>query len=178
MYPGCGYDNNWDLGLSEGEPGFDHVALRLGNTAELDEYEDLLAGNGVDYTRAESEEPGVHTSIGFELPSEKEIEFVSLEDYEYHYAVETLESRQSTAPRDADHVALMSHELRQDIDFLRDTAGFRITSELQEDGQSVGAFTRFGDRHHDIAWIAGPPEFDLHHLAWEMNGSEHLMPHG
>jgi len=39
VYPGCGYDNNWDLGLSEGEPGFDHVALRLGNTAELDEYD-------------------------------------------------------------------------------------------------------------------------------------------
>jgi catechol 2,3-dioxygenase len=70
VYPGCGYDNNWDLGLSEGEPGFDHVALRLGNTAELDEYEDLLAGNGVDYTRAESEESGVthehrfRTSVG------------------------------------------------------------------------------------------------------------------
>ncbi|MCW8173575.1 hypothetical protein D8S78_23200 [Natrialba swarupiae] len=85
VYLGCGLDENYDLGLVEGQTGVEHFALRV-TAEEIEEYESRLDDAGVETERV-SDEPGQTDGLRFSLPSDVEMELVTVADSSYHHPV-------------------------------------------------------------------------------------------
>lgn len=173
VYLGCGLDDHFDIGLTEGGTGLDHFAIRVG-AAMFDE----LADRHPDARRTDGDDPGQERGLGFALPSGIELEFVTLDQERYQHISDTAHpDRGSLAPLDADHVNLASTKVRDDVEFIRDELGFDV-SEIQRDadsGQWELVFTRYGDYHHDVAFtLVDDPDATLHHFAFTMESTDHL----
>ena len=175
VYLGCGLDENFDLAVSEGGTGLDHVGIRVGDEEAVEEYEARLDDAGVDTKRTDDDQPGQGAGVQFEIPGGQAVEFVTTRDWEYHHADESVGDRGGIAPIDLDHITLMSPDVQTDAEFLVDHADFRISNVIvDENDKWGGAFTRHGVHHHDIAFLGGPPHFSTHHIAWEMRSADHM----
>ncbi|RQH02398.1 VOC family protein [Natrarchaeobius oligotrophus] len=177
VYLGCGLDENFDLAVSEGGTGLDHVAVRVESEDEVESYEARLTDEGVDVRRTDGEEPGQGVGVQFETPTGKRVEFVTVEDWAYFHSDEAQDGRLGVTPPDLDHVTLMSPDVQADAEFLRDVVDFKISNVIvaeENDDEWGGAFTRHGVHHHDIAFLGGPPEYSMHHVAWEMESTEQM----
>lgn len=173
VYLGCGLDDHFDIGLTEGGTGLDHFALRVGETTF-----DALADRHPYADRTDGDDPGQERGLAFSLPSGIDLEFVTLDQERYQHISDTAHpDRGSHAPLDADHVNLASTRVQDDVEFIRDELGFDV-SEIQRDadsGQWELVFTRYGDYHHDVAFtLVDDPEASLHHFAFTMESTDHL----
>ena len=174
VYLGCGLDGNFDLAVSEGGTGIEHVAVRASDATVVDDYEDRLSGRGVDVHRVDGDEPGQAAGVRFELPSGVPMEVVAVADGAYEHATASTDGRAGQAPSTLDHVQLFTPDVNEDLAFLRDVVGLRISDVGEtEEGAWRMAFTRVTDYHHDVA-LFDDPDDSLHHLAWEMNDVSHL----
>lgn len=184
VFLGCGLDGNFDLAIAEGGTGLDHFAIRA-DEATFDTYVDRLAAEGVDVERTDGGEPGQERGARFALPaSGLTAEIVTVADRRYHNpaAVDGLETaadvhpeRSPLAPLDLSHVTVLTPDVREDVEFLRDVVGLSVSDVglTDEGGTWRIAFTRAGEYHHDVAFIADP-EDTLHHVAWEVRDVGHL----
>lgn len=177
VYLGCGLDEHFDLGITEGGAGLDHFAIRVGKE-EFADIADRLADSDVDVERTDGTEPGQERGLRLSLPSDVAIEFVVVEQERYQHVSDTaIERRQTIAPHETDHVNLASTKVREDVEFLRDVLGFDVT-EIQRDADSGRwelVFTRFDDYHHDVALTqVDDPEWTLHHYAFTMESMDHM----
>lgn len=176
VYLGCGLDANYDLGLVEGKTGLEHFAVRVDSAAELDGYEERLADAGVDVERPDTDEPGQAEAIRFALPSGVEMELVTVEDSAYHHPTRSVGDRPRVAPRDFDHVNVMTHDVDADVEFVTDHFDFWVSDKIEsETGIAVQAWTRFGEYHHDVGFsTADNVAYTLNHVAFEMENLEHV----
>lgn len=176
VYLGCGLDANYDLGLVEGETGLEHFAVRVDDENELDEYEARLADAGVDVYRPAADEPGQAEAIRFSLPSGVEMELVTVEDSAYHHPTRSVGDRPRIAPRDFDHVNVMTYDVDADLAFLTDHLDFAVSDRIEsETGITVQAWTRRGEYHHDVGLsTADNVAYTLNHVAFEMENLDHI----
>lgn len=177
-YLGCGLDSNYDLAIEEGEPGVEHVAVRVSDVKKLDIYEERLTDDGFETVRTGGDEPGQEHGLRFRLPSGLAVELVTVEDKQYkHGESAAVEGRHIGAPLDINHYTFVSPDVKRDAQFLENYADFKI-SEIVDDW-SGGAFLRRGDKHHDIAIfnLPGAPEdrASHHHTAFSLSSTDHMV---
>ena len=176
IYLGCGVDDRYDLVLTEGGTGVDHFALRVDDRETLDKYADSVADHGVETDRTHKTTAGIGEGVRFSLPSGVEAELVTVDDHGYRRPTDANPERGSHTPVDLDHITLMSTSIQDDVEFLTEPLGFRISEvhELPEGGWRF-AWTRFGHQHHDVALVNGDAlDETLHHLAFTMSSLSHM----
>ena len=179
IYFGCGLDGNYDLAIQQGEPGVEHIAVRIDAGPELEKYEERLASHGHEFKRTDGDEPGQERGLRVELPSQLPVELVAVSDNSYrHSEVVAVDGRSEIAPLDLNHYNFVSPDVREDAKFLRDVLDFNI-SEVVGDDWSGGAFLRRGDTHHDIAALGLPGAPDEHashhHTAFTVRSVDHMV---
>jgi len=176
VYLTCGYDERYDFVVTAGDAGVDHFAIRVDTADELDSYAEAVGATGADVERAHDGEDGLTDGVRFALPSGIGVELVTVDDPHYRRENETVAPRDGTASVDLDHITLMTDAIRDDVAFLEDALGFRV-SEIheREDDAWRFAWTRFGSQHHDVAFVnSDKPAWTLHHLAWTMTSIDYI----
>lgn len=144
IYLGCGLDENYDLAIQQGEPGVDHVAVRVQDEDELGVYEDRLASRGNEFERTDGDEPGQQRGLRVELPSQLPVELVTVGDKRYRHSDRAAtRGRDEIAPLDLNHYNYASPDVREDAEFLRDVLDFRVSETVGTDW-SGGAYLRRG----------------------------------
>ena len=176
-YLGTGYDENYDVALTEGRSGVAHFAVRVDDVDDIDHYEARLADAGVETARVDgADEPGQAKGLRFDLPCGARMELVTVEDRRYTHTNETPGgNRGGVSPVDVDHITLASTDAERDAQFLVDNLDFNISSVVTDGEEWEGAFTRRGDYHHDIAFLPNSDEErTVHHMAWEVRSIDHM----
>lgn len=179
IYYGCGLNENFDLAISEGNRGVEHVAVRVSDESVLTEYEDRLAERNVEFERTDNAEPGQERGLKVRLPSHLLLELVTVADRSYRHS-DSIASpdRDGIAPLDLDHYNFLSPVVKEDAEFMRDVLDFRVSETVLEDW-SGGAFLRKGDTHHDIALfeLPGTPDSHAghHHTAFTVRSVDHMV---
>jgi catechol 2,3-dioxygenase len=175
-YLGCGLDERYDLAVTEGGSGVDHVAIRVDGGEELDTYGRRLTDRGVATERTHAEDDRFGRGMRFSLPSGVGIELLTVEDSAYRHVTHPRGERAGVAPMDLDHVTLTSDRLEEDVEFLESTLDFRLSEvHEREEGGWRFAWTRFGTQHHDVAFVrSDDSEYTLHHLAFTMSSVDHM----
>jgi catechol 2,3-dioxygenase len=170
-------DHNFALTLEAGDGGLEHFAIRA-TEEELETAESRLSDEGVEYDVLEAAEPGQVRSLRFELPGGLPMELTVLEKRADpdRTDVPTPPTNQY-APKGQDHITLASPDVKTDTEFLRDVLGFNISDVAMAGPDTWGmSFTRWGDHHHDLAFIMEPSaqQTGLHHIAWQMTDVSHM----
>ncbi|WP_435348631.1 VOC family protein [Haloarchaeobius sp. HRN-SO-5] len=176
VYLGCGLDENYDVGLVEGQTGVEHFAIRLADGEELAHYENRLEDAGVDVERTDGAEPNQVEGVRFSLPSGVDMELVTVADASYHHPTKSVGERRRVTPRDVDHINLMSWDPDRDREFLETHLDFRMSDKIVgESGFTIQAWLRFGEFHHDVGIsTADNVAYTLHHLSFEMEGFDQI----
>jgi len=176
VYLGCGLDENYDVGLTDGGTGLEHFAIRVESADELARYESRLQAADIDTERVDGAEPNQVDGVRFTLPTGIDMELVTVADRRYHHPTDAIEGRSPAAPRDADHVNLMSWDVERDLEILVDPLEFAISDEIVGGtGFTMQAWTRSGELHHDVALsTADNVAYTLHHLSFEVDSVEHM----
>ncbi|MFB6297637.1 MAG: VOC family protein [Salinirussus sp.] len=176
VYLSCGLDDNYDLGLIEGGTGVDHFAIRLDDRDRLATYERRLEGAGFDTSRTDGAEPGQEAGLRLTLPTGLDLELVTVADASYHHPTQQHADRAAVAPRDVDHINVMSWDVGRDLDVLTDHLDFAVSDRIDgESGFPLQAWTRWGAFHHDVALSTADNVADtLHHLSFEVDDMDHI----
>lgn len=178
-YFSCGLDENYDIAIEEGGSGLHHLAIRVNDESELNAYEQRIEERNVETERTDGAEVSQTHGLRFDLPSsEVTIELVTVGDKRYKHSEEAvLDGRTAITPFDADHITIGSPDVKKDVRFLQDVLDFNVSDVIHTGSDEwKGAFTRFGDHHHDLALMKPPSgsEFKLAHFAWQMKSVEHI----
>jgi catechol 2,3-dioxygenase len=168
IYLGCGGDAAFDLSITKGGVGLDHLALSVGSIRELDHADRALNASGVRTSRTEGTEPGIRQAMRFDIPTGHEIELVVLAE-PLGYVHPTMWNRDAIySPVDINHVTLMCEDVRAAADFLVQTLNFHL-SDVVEPAPGIwgSAFLRLGENHHDVALLSSRRNC-LHHVAFQV----------
>jgi catechol 2,3-dioxygenase len=176
VYLGCGLDENYDVGLMEGGTGIDHFAIRVDDEAALESRASQLDAAGVAAERTDGVEPNQVAGLRFELPSGIYMEFVVVEDMDYHHLTRSVAGRDRLAPLDFDHPNLMIYDVDADLDFLANVLDLQVSDVIVgESGFTIQAWLRLGDHHHDLGLsLANDVVSTLNHIAFEMESIDHM----
>jgi catechol 2,3-dioxygenase len=176
-YLGCGLDTNFDLALRSGGTGVVHFAIRVDDEDHLERERYRLVQNGISFEERGGAEPGQQSALRFQLPSGHLMEYVVVKDNRYLKPSDPAHPRrQGFGPLDADHINLVTPNVRRLTEFLTDVLGFRVSDVSEpEPGFWAAAWTRYGNYHHDIGvTLTEDPTKTLHHIAWTMEGFDHM----
>jgi catechol 2,3-dioxygenase len=160
------------VALTGGGTGVRHFAVAVNSEEDLSRYEKRLGDMGVGTERSSDGEPGQGSAVRFRAPSGHAIELVAAPD------ASDAAPGGAVGARGLDHITLRTPDVRGLAEFLCSALDCKVSDAFSPAPEIWGAaWTRFGDLHHDIAIIGGPPggeEFTLDHLAWRMDGMEHV----
>lgn len=178
VYLGCGGDDNYDLALVGGGTGLSHFAFQVESEEDLKHYAGRLKEAGIGSEERTDGEPGQIKALRFAIPSGQQMELVIVEDRPHYLNPASPKHRRlrGIAPLDVDHITLRNGEQVKEVgEFLRDILDFRV-SDVFEPAPGVwgAAWLHVGDYHHDLAIMGGPPGNNLDHLAWTMDGMDHI----
>lgn len=180
VYLGCGLDQNYDLAITQGGTGVAHFAFQVDGEDDLARYRERLESAGIKVEVRNGAEPGQARGIRFGLPTGHQMELVVVEDRRaYLRPCASVSRRRGVTPNDVDHITLSVHapNVRRLAEFLRDVLGFYISDIFQPaPGVWAAAWTRVGEYHHDLAILGAQEDagWSLHHLAWAMDGIDHM----
>ncbi|MFC6765104.1 VOC family protein [Natrinema soli] len=180
VYLGCGRDDNYDVGLIEGETGIEHFAVRATDASVVEEYEQRLEGADVSTERTDGNEPGQEAGVRFSLPSGVAMEVVAVSDDKYQHFEEPKVSRGGQAPADVNHIQFLTPDVVADMEFLRDSVGLKISEIAGSPDDPEIAFARCKTFHHDVALkssqaLGETDNTSLHHLAFGFDSADHLV---
>src|SRR5690606_30809203 len=92
-----------------------------------------------------------------------------------HPAAPAVDRSRGIAPRDIDHITLRTTDVEGLASFLAETLFFHLVDiRRSADGPWRGAWLHVSDQHHDLAILRGQPGETLDHLAWTVDGIEHM----
>jgi catechol 2,3-dioxygenase len=173
VYLGCGLDHNYDLAIKEGGTGLSHFAIRIDEEEKLDYFEKRLKDHGVKAEPVHGMEPGQEKGIRFSLPCGNTMELVIVADNRYLNPARPVYPRiRGISPLNADHINLMSTNVKKESDFLKEVLEFRFSDIVEPEpgtGNWMMSWLRARDYHHDIALtVAKQPSDTLHHFAWSL----------
>jgi len=170
----CGGDVGFDLSLSAGGTGLDHLALSSQALTDFASAEARLNERGILARRVEISEPNVEGAIRFELPTSQVVELI-VRTQPAHYAHPSERYHEGFLNLiDINHVTLMCSSVRETSDLLTEALGLHVSDVVAPDaGAWRAAFLRAGENHHDIAIINGPTA--LHHIAFGVSDVSDLV---
>lgn len=179
VYLGCGRDDNYDLGVIEGETGIEHFAVRATDASVVEEYDRRLQSLELPAERTDSDEPNQAAGVRFRLPSGVAMEVVAVGDDEYQHYEEPRRGRGGQAPADVDHIQFLTPDIPADLEFLEDVAGLTPTEIAGPREDPEIAFARCNAFHHDVALksasaLGEVEETSLHHVAFGFDSMDHL----
>lgn len=176
VYLTCGYDDRYDFVVTEGGTGVDHFAIRLDSLEQLESYTEAVKSSGTTIEDTHNGEDGLIAGVRFALPSGIETELVVVDNPHYRRANEAMAPRSGVAPVDLDHITIMSDSIREDVAFLEEKLDFKLSEIHKLDANTWRfAWTRFGNQHHDVAFVNSDElDWTLHHLAWTMTSIDHI----
>lgn len=176
VYLGCGLDDTYDIALSSGGTGVSHIALQV-EEADLDAYRSRLDAMGVSVQEGSDGEPGQAKGLRFTAPSGHDIELVTLVERPVYLqpALPSHPRAKGIAPIDLDHVTLRTEDVKGLAEFLQQALDFKVSDVFEPaPGIWAAAWLRVGEYHHDVAILTGGPGETLDHVAWTMDGMDHL----
>lgn len=177
VYLGCGGDDSCDVALRGGGTGLGHVAVQVADEDELKSYESRLMDMGVDVRSSTNGEPGQGRALRFAAPTGHVLEVVVAPENAPYLQPALSKHRRETgiAPTDLCHVTLRTQDVKGLAEFLTAALDFKI-SDVFEPGPGVwaAAWTRAGEWHHDIALLSGSETETLDHVAFAMEGMDHI----
>jgi len=176
VYLGCGVDESYDVALQEGGTGTARIALQVDEEA-LATYKGRLQDMGVDADESTDRGPGQTKALRFTAPSGHVFELVTVPDRPvYLQPARPKHARvRGMSPIDLDHVTLRTQDVKGLVEFLQQALDFKV-SDVFEPGPGVwaAAWTRAGEYHHDVAVMMGGPQETLDHVAFTMDGLDHI----
>jgi catechol 2,3-dioxygenase len=181
VFFGCGYDRNVDLILRPGGTGVVSFSVQVDSEDDLEHYTGRLQDAGVEVSRTSDPIPDIESAIEFTLPSGHRMELVLQRERDQmllHPALSKVKAGYGGInPIDLDHITLRVENIKELCDFLKSTLDFCISEAVQTAPDTwVGAWTRVGDQHHDVAMRQKTPGSTetLDHLCWTLTSFEHL----
>lgn len=181
IYLSCGADGQFDLALVPGGTGVAHFAFQVEDEEDLDLYIRRLSLENISVNVISDAEPGQIKAIRFTIPSGHIMELCLLasppsQRYTYpHPAVPVFQRLKGICPLDIDHITLRSVSVEELATFLAKVLGFHIVDARKtSSGSWRAAWLHVSDQHHDLAIIRGNPGETLDHLAWLVDGIEHM----
>lgn len=176
VYLGCGYDENYDLAVTNGGTGLAHFGVRVDDEEALERYAARLADAGLATHRRDGAEPGQERAIRFEVPGGLQMELVLVADNRYLETYRPARTPRGIAPLDGDHVNVMSTDVKGLSEFFRDVLDFKWSDVIvMEDGHWAASWVRMSGSHHDVG-VFGTDDASvtLHHLAWTFSSFDHM----
>lgn len=181
VYLSCGADGQCDVALTPGGTGVADFAFQVGDDEDLAYYSQRLRQENIDVTEISDAKPGQTRAIRFALPSGHVMELgltvpIAAQRYGYpHPAAPASRRLKGISPLDVDHITLRSKDVEALASFLSEVLGFRLSDARREStGRWRGAWLHVSDQHHDLAIIRGQAGETLDHLAWTVDGIEHM----
>jgi catechol 2,3-dioxygenase len=174
-----GRSRTFELALSEGETGLDHLAFSVRGPGALDEARRRLSDAGVETTGTEPE-PGIAAGLAFALPTGHAMELVVEADPVAFLlpAQAAAHHHRGAGPVPIEHVTLHAYDIRANAELLVEHLGFRISESIRPPGAPRwrNTFLRAGQMHHDLGMI--PTDEDrpgLHHFCFEVPSVAELV---
>ncbi|BCP14197.1 VOC family protein [Mycobacterium paraintracellulare] len=178
VFLGCGLDNNFDVALTPGRTGVQRMAFDVTSEDDFDLYSARLADAGIKFELRTDPDPGVAKALQFTLPSGHLMELVTLsEALQYlRVSVPTHPRNVGIAPTDIDHLTIHVDDGRQFIEFMCSVMDFRASDVIEAaPGVWMAGWLHTSDNHHDMAILPpGGEGATLHHVAWTLDGIEHM----
>jgi catechol 2,3-dioxygenase len=180
VYLSCSSNQTCDLILSTGGTGVRSFSFYVDSEEDLQLYSKRLNGIGVDTEMRHDALPGQMVALRFSLPSGHIMELTPRVDRPLypHPAQPGQLPRRGIAPTDIDHITVAgpdSATMQSVVRALQEGLGFRVSDIIEAGpGDWLGTWTRAGEYHHDLAFMRCRPADTLHHLAWTMEGIDHL----
>lgn len=176
VYLGCGLDNTYDLALQGGGTGVARTALQV-DEDDIPAYRSRLGEMGVAVEESTDRGPGQGKALRFQAPSGHVFELMTVADAPVYLqpAMPKHARGRGMSPTDLDHVTLRTDNVKGLVEFLQQALDFKV-SDVFEPGPGVwaAAWTRVGEYHHDVAVLTGGPGETLDHVAWTMDGLDHI----
>lgn len=176
VFLGCGIDEAYDVSLTAGGTGVTQIHLQA-DEADFETYGERLKGMGVDTELATDGGPGQVKALRFSAPSGHVFTLATVADRRPYLqpAAPTHPRTQGIAPLDLDHVTLRAQDVGGLMEFLRDALDFKVSDGFQpQPGVWAAVWARVGEYHHDVAMLTGGPGETLDHVAFTMEGVDHL----
>jgi catechol 2,3-dioxygenase len=176
VYLGCGYDENYDLAITEGGTGVVHFALRAEDEDALERYTRRVEEAGIATERRDGSEPGQEQGVRFEIPGGHRMELVLVADNRYLETYRPVRPIRGIAPLDGDHINVMSTDVKGLSEFLRDVLDFKWSDVIVfENGHWAASWVRMSGGHHDLGIFGtDDPGVTLHHVAWTFSSVDHM----
>ena len=178
VFMGAGGDGQVDLALRAGGTGAVGFSIAADDESDLAHFAGTLQKAGVKTAMSSNTMPGVLKSLDFHLPSGHEVHIVTLvkRDMYVHPTRGTQPRSGAISPLDLDHITLRVGDKVSDImDFMREILGFRSSDIVQLPNEMpMATWMHIGDYHHDVAIMGGKPGETLDHVAWQMDGIDHI----
>jgi catechol 2,3-dioxygenase len=175
----CSSDRVYDLALSNGGTGARSFAFSVDSEEDLGVYAERLESVGVGTETRHDAAPGQSLALRFSLPSGHAVDLVPRPDRPlYPHPAQPGVARRGIAPTDIDHITVAIADaatVRSTVRVLQEGLGFRASDIVEAGpGDWLGVWTRAGELHHDLGLLRCRPADTLHHLAWTMEGFDHL----
>ncbi len=181
VYLSSGVDGQYDLALTRGGTGVDHFTFQVEDAEDLAYYAQRLRHENVEVAQRRDAAPGESQAIRFSLPSGHIMELAVIvpdPSYPYSYphpSVPAHRHLQGISPRDLDHITLRVPDVDLLAAFLTHVLDFRVSDARRTaDGAWRAAWLHASDQHHDLAMMRGSEAETLDHLAWLVDGIEHM----
>jgi catechol 2,3-dioxygenase len=180
IYLSCSSGRTCDLILSNGGTGVQSFAFSVDSEEDLEFYARRLEDVGVRTEVRHDVLPAQTVALRFSLPSGHAMELTPRPDLPLypHPAQPGTLPRRGVAPTDVDHITIAvadSTTMRATVRMLQEGLGFRASDIIEVgSGESVGAWTRVDEYHHDLGLLRCRAADTLHHLAWTMESFDHL----
>ncbi|MBS1895526.1 MAG: VOC family protein [Actinobacteria bacterium] len=181
VYLTCGADQERaQLVLREGGTGTGSFTLSVDAEDDLEGFAERLRGVGVDTEVRTDAAPGQSRALAFSLPTGQEVELEARPERSLyqHEALDPAPQRHGVGASDIDHITIAFDDgakAKATARVLTEGLGFSVSDVmLDPEGNWLGAWTRAGEYHHDVAMIRCQSGATLHHLAWTLDGADHL----
>ena len=175
-YLTCGYNERYDIVVTEGSTGVEYFALRVDSTDVIEQCRESLKTADTAVEPAHQDDAPFTDGVRFSLPSGIGVVLLVVTNARYRRENETVEPRGGVAPVDLDHITLMTDSICEDVAFLEEHVGMSVSEIHKRRGDAWRfAWTRLGNQHHDVAFVAtDESDWTLHHLAWTMTSIDHV----
>lgn len=173
--PGVG-----QLTLVEGGTGLRSFCVGADDEADLRALGRHLDAIGVPHAEVADPFPGVLSALELTLGGGRVVRVAAQprEPLYFTPGAGRRPARHGIGPADLDHVTLGVPDdaaMRAEVEALRAALGLKVSDVIEDpEGGWLACWTRVAAQHHDVGLLRCGDGDTLHHLAWRVDGADHL----
>lgn len=168
------------LTLLPGGTGVRSFCLGTDDEADVQALGAHLDAVGVPHAEIADPFPGVSTALELTLAGGRVIRVAAQprEPLYFTPAAGDRPPRRGIGPADLDHVTLGVPDdaaMRAEVEALRAALDVKVSDVVEDpEGAWLACWTRVDAQHHDVGLLRCGTDDTLHHLAWRLDGADHL----